>query len=145
MVGTKGTSPQQHTVAAQFLGLWRLALSSNYEQENRIPAIICALLLVAAVFGHWPYGFYTLLRVVVCAISIYLAVRANSAKSVPWTWVLGSMAVLFNPVLPIRMPRSDWRFVDALAAITFIVFVAAYKPRSYHPHTKLPSPGPRRA
>jgi uncharacterized membrane protein len=112
-------------------------MGSDHEHEHadRAAAIVCALLLFVAVFGHWSYGFYTLLRVVICAISIYLAVRANSAKSAPWTWVLGVMAVLFNPVLPIRMHRSNWRAVDALAAITFLVFVAAYKPRSYHPHT----------
>ena len=93
-----------------------------------LPAIIPALLLVAAVFGRWPYGFYTLLRLIVCGCSIYLAVKATSTRTVAWTWIMGAMAVLFNPILPIRMQRSDWQIVDALAAVTLLVFVAVYKP-----------------
>ena len=69
-------------------------MSPDHEHADRALAIVSALLLSAAVFGHWTYGFYTLLRLAICAISIYLAVRANNAKSVPWTWVLGAMAVL---------------------------------------------------
>jgi len=48
-----------------------------------------------------------------------------------WTWILGGMAVLFNPILPIRIHRTDWQIVDALGAATLFVFVAVYKPDSY--------------
>jgi hypothetical protein len=44
---------------------------------------------------------------------------------------MGGMAVLFNPILPIRIHRSDWQIVDALAAVTLFVFVAMYKPNTY--------------
>ncbi len=43
---------------------------------------------------------------------------------------MGGMAVLFNPILPMHMHRSDWRIVDALAAATLFVFVALFKPHS---------------
>ena len=80
-------------------------------------------------FGSiWPYAFYTLLRLVVCGCSIYLAVKANSTRNIAWTWIMSGMAVLFNPILPIRLHRSDWQIVDALAAVTLFVFVAVYKP-----------------
>jgi hypothetical protein len=98
---------------------------------GKLPAIIPALLLLAAVFGRWPYGFYTLLRLVVCGCSVYLVVKANSTRNAAWTWIMGGMAVLFNPVLPMHLRRSTWRPVDALAAVTLLVFVAAYKPRSH--------------
>jgi hypothetical protein len=98
---------------------------------NMLPAIIPAVLLLAAVFGRWPYGFYTLLRLVVCGSSACLAVKANSTRTVVWTWVMGGMAVLFNPILPIRIHRSDWQIVDAVAAVTFFVFVAVYKPHNF--------------
>jgi uncharacterized membrane protein len=106
-------------------------MNTNQRLLSKLQAIIPALLLLAAVFGHWPYGFYTLLRLVVCGCSAYLAVKANSTRSVGWTWILGGMAVLFNPILPVRMQRSDWQIVDALAAVTLFVFVALYKPHSY--------------
>jgi hypothetical protein len=44
---------------------------------------------------------------------------------------MGGMAVLFNPILPIRIHKSDWQIVDAFAAATLFVFVAVYKPHSY--------------
>jgi uncharacterized membrane protein len=110
-------------------------MNADQRLLSKLPAIIPALLLLAAVFGRWPYGFYTLLRLIVCGCSIYLAVKANSTRTVAWTWIMGGLAVVFNPILPVRMHRSNWRAVDALAAITFLVFFAVYKPRSYHPHT----------
>jgi uncharacterized membrane protein len=96
-----------------------------------VAAIVPAVLLLAAVFGHWPYGFYALLRLIVCGCSAYLAVKTNKTGNLAWTWIMGGMVVLFNPILPIRVHRSDWQILDALAAVTLFVFVAAYKPRSY--------------
>ena len=77
---------------------------------------------------HWPYGFCTVLPLVVYCCSIYLALKANRAGSAAWTWVLGGMALAFNPILPLRLDRSDWRVVDLIAAAIFLVFVAKYKP-----------------
>lgn len=95
--------------------------------KGRLPAIVPALLLVAAVFGRWPYGFYTVLRLVVCGCSIFLAVKANATRSPSWVWIMGGIALLFNPIVPIHLHPNDWRIVDALAAATFIMFVALYK------------------
>ncbi len=72
-------------------------MSEQQKFLSKLPAIIPALLLLAAVFGRWPYGFYTLLRLVVCGCSAYLAVKANGMRNVAWTWIMGGMAVLFNP------------------------------------------------
>jgi hypothetical protein len=96
-------------------------------------AIALAVLLLAVVFGHWPYGFYMLLRLIVCGCSIYLALRTNNTRNRAWTWILGGMAVLFNPIVPIHMDRSDWQIVDLIASITLLVFGIFYKPRSHPP------------
>jgi hypothetical protein len=106
-------------------------MNRNQRLAGKLPAIIPALLLLAAVFGRWPYGFYTVMRLVVCGCSVYLAVKANGMRNVAWTWIMGGMAVVFNPILPIRIHRSGWQVVDALAAGTLFVFVALYKPHSY--------------
>lgn len=94
---------------------------------GNLPALISAALLVAAVFGRWPYGFYMLMRLVVCGCSAFLAVKANGTRNVLWTWVMAGVAVLFNPVLPLRMHRGDWQIVDTVAAITFLVFLGERK------------------
>jgi hypothetical protein len=61
----------------------------------------------------------------------YLAVEAKRMGSPAWPWVLGGVAVLFNPIVPMRMHRSDWQIVDSFAATTLIVFATLYKPRGY--------------
>ena len=57
--------------------------------------------------------------------------RANSERNIAWTWIMGGMAVLFNPILPMHMHRSDWWVVDALAAVTSLVFVVAHNHGNY--------------
>lgn len=78
---------------------------------------ICIVaLLLASFVDDWPYAFYILLRVGVCTVSLYWTIEASKRKQVFWAWALGANAVLFNPVLPIRMAREDWELVNLLAA-----------------------------
>ena len=112
-----------------------MTVNRNTKMKNRLtaklPAVVPAVVLLAAVFGHWPYGFYTLMRLIVCGCAIYLAVEAKRMGSAAWPWVLGGVAVLFNPIVPMRMHRSDWQIVDSFAAITLIVFATLYEPHGY--------------
>lgn len=102
-------------------------MNDDKRRLARLPAII-AILLVAAVFGRWPYGFYTLLRLVVCGTSVYLAFLSGAAKSKFWPWLMGGLAILFNPLVPIHLHRSSWQVLDVLAATVLAVFVALRKP-----------------
>lgn len=83
---------------------------------SKWPVLACVALLLIAAAGGEPYGFYVLVRLVVCVSCAYLAVAAHKAKREPWMWVMGALALLFNPVLLVRMPRSDWVFFDLLGA-----------------------------
>jgi ribosome-associated protein len=83
---------------------------------------VCAAVLLIAAFTQWQYFMYVLLRVFICSSSAYIASRLYSRHHVPLTWLFGAIAVLFNPVLPVRMARSDWQATNALAAIIFIAF-----------------------
>jgi hypothetical protein len=42
-----------------------------------------------------------------------------------WVWVFGAIAVLFNPVLPVRMARQDWQVVNVITAMFFISWITA--------------------
>lgn len=106
----------------------------NRQLKSNLPAIIPALLLLAAVFGHWPYGFYTLMRLIVCGCAIYLAVGARRMGSTAWTWIMGVIAVLFNPIVPMRMHRSDWQIIDLATAIVLLIFVALDRRQGYSLH-----------
>ena len=71
--------------------------------------------------GSWPYGFYQILRWVVCAAAVLVGIRAYSLK-VGWPlWVFGVVAILFNPLQPIHLSRNTWRPIDAVVGILFLV------------------------
>ena len=93
-------------------------------REPRIwPGIASNVLLTVGVFGRWPYGFYVLMRFVVCGSAAYLAVGAHRDKSHFWMWVMGAVALLFNPLVPVHMHRHDWQRLDVVGAFVFAMYV----------------------
>lgn len=98
-------------------------------QPSKVAAVASIILLVLAVTTGWPYGFYTFLRIVVCGTAIWLAVEAYQLEKVPLAWVLGGLAVLFNPLIPIYMRRMQWRWFDFLALLVFAISVGILRPR----------------
>lgn len=89
----------------------------------KTPIVISIVMLLIALLPDLPYGYYTLLRLVVCGTSAYMCVMASANGSSPWTWVCGALAVLFNPVIPIHFDRSTWSFIDVLTAGIFFVYL----------------------
>jgi hypothetical protein len=71
-----------------------------------------AILLLVAAFDKHPYGFYMVLRLVTTVGGIYWAWRVRQAKLPGWTWVFTAVALLMNPILPLRMHRTDWQPID---------------------------------
>jgi hypothetical protein len=90
-------------------------------QTSRILAVVSIALLFLATIGRWPNGFYTYLRIWVCGSSVYLAFRAHQTRNVLWAWVMGAMAVLFNPLIPIYLRRSQWFWFDVIGSLVFIL------------------------
>ncbi|MEZ0001319.1 DUF6804 family protein [Sinorhizobium fredii] len=88
-----------------------------------IPA---ALLLVAVL--PLPYGYYIFLRLVVtvgAALAAYSAYKAKASISGEVV-VMGLMAILFNPLVPVMLSRSVWLPIDLLAGCIF-AYVALRK------------------
>lgn len=81
-----------------------------------------ALLLLA--LGDWPYGYYQLLRVVVCGVGIYGFYTAyRGGRQQVWLWLFGTIAVLWNPVFPIYLERAVWSVLDVVGAAALGVSV----------------------
>jgi len=98
-------------------------LMNRQVRDETIHSGICAAVLLIAAFTEWPYFMYVLLRVIICGSAAYIATRLHSRHRVPLAWLFGAIAVLFNPVLPVRMARSDWEVINVLAAVIFIAFL----------------------
>ena len=85
-----------------------------------IGRIIASGMLVWALDDH-VYGYYTLLRFIVCAVAVYCAFLAYSQSKEDWTWIFGGIAVLFNPIIPIYLNRELWSVIDVIVAGVFVV------------------------
>src|SRR6185312_12846839 len=85
-----------------------------------VPAV---LLLVALV--PLPYGFYRLLRLVVCVCCGVIAYRTydNDGFS-PWAVALGFLVLLFNPFVPIHLSREVWAPIDLASSVFLFVHFA---------------------
>lgn len=77
--------------------------------------------MLFAGLAEWDYGYYQFLRFAVCVIGIYVALVIYDTGKMWAVWVFGSIAVLFNPFIPIPLPREIWQVLDVACGVMFIV------------------------
>ena len=92
----------------------------------KIIRIIAAVLLLFAL-AALPYGFYMLLRFIVCGIAAYSAYISYQRREIGWTWTFGVIALLFNPLMPVYLGREIWALVDVAVAVILVVSVRKIK------------------
>lgn len=95
---------------------------SQQIQPAKILAVAMAIFALLAVWSHWPYGTYTILRFAICATSVYLAVRSYQAGQRTWAWINGITAAFFNPFFPLHLQRGQWKILDFGAAFVFTLW-----------------------
>lgn len=89
--------------------------------------IIAAILLIVAIPSGWPYGFYQFLRLTIFITAAIIAWGFYKSSLTPWAWVFGSVAFLFNPLIPIHLNKSSWVPIDLISAILFFLAAYSYK------------------
>ena len=87
-------------------------------------SIISGILLLLGMLNGWPYGYYIILRWVVCGVATFNAVGFSKSKLTGWVLVFGVLAFLFNPIIPVYLNKSSWVGIDLVSAIVF--FLSAY-------------------
>jgi len=83
------------------------------------PIYIAAALLLLAVFS-FPIGYYTLLRLVACAVfgwASYIAYQKNVSSL---TWVFAFIALVFNPLIEFALGRALWVAFDFVSAVILL-------------------------
>ena len=88
-----------------------------------IARIITVIILIGAL-GRLPYSYYTLLRFIVCGVTAYGAYYAKEIEKIGWVFILGFIALLFNPLIPIHLDRGTWAIIDVGVAI--IIFISLF-------------------
>lgn len=90
--------------------------------STRLLWLVPAAMLVIAL-APLPYGYYTLLRVVVCVcagVIAYQSYQHSKGKISAWFVGLVGVALLFNPIIPVYLTREIWTPLD-LAIAAFLV------------------------
>jgi hypothetical protein len=97
----------------------------RYLTLSVIARIVASALLFWALARH-PYGYFVLLRWVTCGVLAYCGYLSYSLKRIPWAWLFGFLALLFNPIAPVRLDRQTWAYLDigtGVILLTSIFFV----------------------
>ena len=116
---------------------WQQLAGSVQSVRGRIgPAPVAALIATIGVifgFDNQPYGYYMILRVFLCGVSLFLIAGANLVLADWQKWLLGGFAVLHNPILPIRIGEKDiWEVLNVTTVVLFWI-VAFRRKRNSSP------------
>jgi hypothetical protein len=88
--------------------------------------LAAAGMLVWALDRH-PIGYYTILRLVVCTVcaaGIYLAIKW---KQTGWAFPFGTLVLLFQPLMILRIDRQTWSYIDVVTAAFLILTIFFFK------------------
>ena len=87
----------------------------------RLAASVAALLLALSLLPLWPTGYYLLLTYLVGITAVLMVVRAQEIRSQPWmmTWIV--IAVLYNPITPLRLPLLLQQLLNLVCAALFLI------------------------
>lgn len=94
---------------------------------KRNPVFLVAGIVLFMALGSLPYSYYQLLRFFICGVGAYGAYLAYQQKKTGWIWVLGAIALLFNPLVKFYLGKEAWKIVDLLGGIIFIAYFLKLK------------------
>ena len=101
-------------------------MSQKLLKENWF-IVIAGIMLLLAIPAIWPYGYYQILRWVVAVVSAYNAYLAHESKQNEWMFIMGAIAVLFNPIAPIFLQKQTWMILDLATAILMFISISKIK------------------
>lgn len=83
-----------------------------------------ATAVVAIGLADLPYGYYMLLRLLLCGISLFLWLGAGLELQDWQRWALGVSGVVYNPLIPIRLGEKGLWVIVNVASVVLFWFVA---------------------
>jgi len=83
--------------------------------------LIPAIFLCIVPFFKFPYGIYTLLRIVITLSAAFIIYdnykKTNKANTT--ILVFSLILIIFNPIFPIRLNREMWLPIDLITAAIY--------------------------
>lgn len=94
-------------------------------KRTLIPAAATLMVLVA--LAPLPYGYYMLLRLGLCVACVYYVSQAGSALAVGHRFVLGGLAVLYNPLIPVHLGSKPLWTIINIATVVYFWFLESQR------------------
>lgn len=85
-----------------------------------IPLVLIVLFAIS--MSELPYGFYTVLRICVCLLSVFHAMYLYADTSSMISTVPSILiAIIWNPIIPIYLERETWLGLDFIGICVEVV------------------------
>ncbi|WP_425493155.1 DUF6804 family protein [Novilysobacter antarcticus] len=68
--------------------------------------------VAVALIPSLPYGYYSVMRWVVCASCAWLALTSYRSGREELAWCWGVIAGIYNPIFPVHANREIWSIVN---------------------------------
>lgn len=84
--------------------------------------IVIIIMLFGALFNN-DYGYYEILKWIICSSFLYLSYNNHKNKNDLWFWFFIFSAIIFNPIIKIRLEKEMWILIDVIIMIITIISV----------------------
>jgi len=91
--------------------------------EKNIILIIMATFLFATLIQGLPYGFFTILKLIICLGSTYISIFSYKNQKFLSVLYLIFVIILFNPVVPIYFQKDEWKIIDVVIGLSFLLLI----------------------
>jgi hypothetical protein len=87
---------------------------------RRSPGVVTiAAIAVAIGLLPLPYGYYMLLRIFLCGLSLYFLTRPTGMRDAE-KWVLAGLVLLYNPIAPVELgSKALWSIITIATVVWF--------------------------
>ena len=90
------------------------------KEKNILGKIVAGVLFFGVL--PLPYGYYTLLRIIVLIGSIIYCSHYFEKNNINLVYLFGFIGILFNPVLPVYLSKEIWIVLDFIGGFFFLIF-----------------------
>ncbi len=100
--------------------------------KNQLKTYMPLLLGIASIMSFLaisdlPYGYYTLLRLVVCSTGIIYLIFFRNEKFPTIDIIVFVVVLLWNPIIPVYLTKEIWTVLDLMVAVGGIVLIYQLK------------------
>ena len=102
------------------------------EKQSIVPKSFIVMMMGMLGIALLPiryYGYYVLLKIVICGGCAFLAAIAYGDGRKYLVWFGGGLAVLYNPIIRFPLGRELWMVINILTIIVLIAVMKSTKQR----------------